>query len=313
MFRRMALGMILCIQTVLLAGSAFAEECRLAYTAKVHYAPQILALRNGWFADDKVQVRGLDLGMSAGIAAAEALVSGSADVAVMGDVPAVYALASARPCVLIASYGGGEAMHSLVVSEASGIKEPKDLAGRRIGVHFGSSTHGAVSQYLKSHGLLGSAKLVNIKQSSLVEALISGDIDALAASEPSPSLALKKVKGSHHLATLGGLGNQYPLMMVASKKYAEAHPEAIRVLVAGTKKAVAFINGDAASAGAELGKATGVAASLEQATLAKLDWKVCLDEDVIKSLEQTADFLHSIGRLKKVPNVRAAAKPEFVQ
>ena len=311
MFKRTLASLVMF--AALFAGSAAqAEDCRLAYTAKIHYAPQILALQKGWFDTADTKVVGVDLGMSAGIAAAEALVSGSADVAVMGDVPALFALAS-RPCVLVASYGGGEGMHSLVVSQQSGITSPKGLEGKKIGVHFGSSTHGAISLYLKAHGLLDSVKLVNIKQSALVEALITGDIDALAASEPSPSLALRKVAGTTRLATLGGLGNDYPLMMVASKAFADAHPEVIKALIAGTRKGVDYINSDPASAGTELSKVTGVSAQLEQDTLRKLDWQVRLNEPILASLEQTAAFLHSIGRLKKIPDVRAAVLSDSIR
>lgn len=295
------------------AHSSHAADCRLAYNAKVQYAPQVLALQKGWYGDEVSKIIGIDLGVSAGIAAAEALVSGSADVAVMGDVPALIALASARPCVLVASYGGGDGMHSIVVSEKSGITSPEELAGKRIGVQFGSSTHGAVSLYLKTHSLLDSAKLVNVKQNALVEALIVGDIDALAASEPAPSLALKKVPGARMLSNLGGLGNKYPLMMVATKAFADAHPEALNVLVAGTQKAVDYINSDPINAGLELSKATGISAAQEQNTLRKLEWKIALDESVLSSLEQTAAFLHSIGKLKKMPDIRAAARPEFTK
>ena len=69
-----------------------AQVCRLAYTAKGYYAPQFLAMRKGWFEADGVKVQEVNLGMSAGVAGAEALVSGSADVAVMGDVPALIAV-----------------------------------------------------------------------------------------------------------------------------------------------------------------------------------------------------------------------------
>lgn len=135
---------LMCAIAVVLCGAPVSAEttCRLAYTAKVQYAPQILALKKGWLSAPGVEFKAIDLGMSTGIAAAEAVVSGSADVAVMGDVPAIIALASARPCVLVCSYGGGEDMHSIIVSEKSGIKAIEDLAGKRIGVHFGSSTHG---------------------------------------------------------------------------------------------------------------------------------------------------------------------------
>jgi ABC-type nitrate/sulfonate/bicarbonate transport system substrate-binding protein len=312
MFKRLAALSFLAF--VLLAPLASqAADCRLAYNAKVHYAPQVIALQKGWYGDASSTIIGVDLGVSAGIAAAEALVSGSADVAVMGDVPALIALASARPCVLVASYGGGDGMHSVVVSEKSGIKTPKELAGRRLGVQFGSSTHGAISLYLKTHGLLDSVKLVNVKQNTLVEALITGDIDAFAASEPAPSLALKKVPGATRLTNLGGLGNQYPLMMVATKTFADAHPEALKVLVEGTRKAVDYINADPVNAGTDLSKATGISAQQEQNTLRMLTWKVALDEAVLSSLEQTAAFMHGIGKLKKMPDIRAAARPGFTR
>ena len=157
---------LMCAIAVVLCCAPVSAEttCRLAYTAKVQYAPQILALKKGWLSAPGVEFKAIDLGMSTGIAAAEAVVSGSADVAVMGDVPAIIALASARPCVLVCSYGGGEDMHSIIVSEKSGIKAIEDLAGKRIGVHFGSSTHGGIHRFLEKHGLSSSVKLVNTPQ-----------------------------------------------------------------------------------------------------------------------------------------------------
>ena len=288
----------------LYASPADAETtCRLAYSAKVQYAPQLLALKHGWFKEDGIEVSPVNLGMTTGISATEAIVSGSADVAVMGDVPAIIALASAQPCVLVCSYGGGEDMHSIIVSERSGIKSIEDLKGKRIGCHFGSSTHGGIHLFLQKHGLSSSVTLVNTPQKNLVEALVSGSIDAFAASEPSPSLALEKVPGARLLTTLHGLGNSYPLMMIASKSFADKHPEALKLLIAGTKKGVDYINSEPDKAGLEVSADTGAPAASEQNTLRKLEWSVRLDNDVLHSLEQTAEFLHSIGRLKTIPRM----------
>lgn len=295
------------------ADSARPLVCRLASTAKAHYAPQILASRKGWFAADGVVIQDLKLGMSAGIAAAEALVSGSADVAVMGDVPAIMALASGRDCVLVAAFGGGEKMHSIVVAAGSGITRPADLAGKRLGVQFGSSSHGAVQLYLKRHGIAPSrVKLMNIPQKDLVEALISGSIDALAASDPTPALAVARGRGARELACLSGLGNDYPLVIVATRDFAAAHPEAIRAVIAGTRRGVDWINRDPAGAGRELSLVTGAPPEQEAATLRKLKWRVTLDGRVIRSLNMTAEFLRETGKLKRIPDVRRLSRTEFL-
>ena len=86
----------------------------------------------------------------------------------------------------------------------------------------------------------------------------------------------------------------------------DKHPDILKALVDGTLKGVDLIKADPASAGKELATATGAPADLEEATLRKLSWDVRLDRDVITSLEQTAQFLHSIGRLKTVPNIAAS-------
>lgn len=292
------------------AAKAGPVVCRLAYTAKGYYAPEFLASRRGWFAAKGVTVQDVALGMSAGIAGAEALVSGSADVAVMGDVPALIALASKRDCVLVAAYGGGETMHTIIAGPKAHLSAPADLVGKRVGVQFGSSTHGAVYGYLRRNGVdPATVHLVNMPQKDLIDGLTSGSLDALAASEPTPTLALAKVPGSHALACLSGLGNAYPLLIVATRAFATAHPEAVRAVIRGTEKAVAWINADPEAAGAATAVVTGAPAAVETAMFRKMAWQVRLDDQVVDSLNMTANFLHRIGKLAAVPDVRAHICP----
>lgn len=302
--KKTALCAILAIICGLFASAgAKAAECRLAYTAKAQYAPQILAFKNGWFKAKGINFVPVDLGMGTGIVACEALLSGSADAAVMGDAPAIIALASGYPCKLVCAYGGGENMHSLIVSEKSGIKNIPDLAGKRIGAHFGSSAHGGLELFLDMHGLSKSVALVNIPQKNLVEALASNSVDAILASEPAPSLALDKAPGSSKLTTLAGLGNDYPLLLVVSAKYAAEHPAAIAALIEGTRKGVDFINQHPAAAAGELAKITRTPLKTEEKILDNLEWKVRMGREVVESLIQTANFLRKTGRLKTMPAI----------
>ena len=187
-----------------------------------------------------------------------------------------------------------------------------DLAEKQL--REGTASSQVITHYLK----LGSTKEkiekeILEKQKELIEALIAGSIDALAASEPTPTLTLEKVPGSRELANLSGLGNDYPLLIVASRAYADAHPEAIQAVVDGTARAVAFINADPVTAGTETAAVTGAPAALETGMFRKMEWRLRLDDQTLKSLGITAEFLHSIGKLKKIPDLEARSRPQFVQ
>lgn len=288
--------------------------CRLACPTHSFYAPQLLASRKGWFSEKGVTIQEVKLSSNASIAGAETLVLGGADVLVSGDVPAIIALASNRECVLIAAFGGGEKMHSIVVGSKSGIHKPADLVGKRIGVTYGTSTFGALQYYLELQRIAPTqVTLVNVARDAIIEALMSGSIDALAASEPVPTVTKEKVTGSRELTCLSGLGNDYPLVMVATRAFADAHPEAINALVEGTRRGVAWINRDADGAAVETAKITGVPAKREAAFFRRLEWRVRLDQKVISSLQNTASFLYRHGKLKRVPDIKALSRPEFVQ
>jgi ABC-type nitrate/sulfonate/bicarbonate transport system substrate-binding protein len=215
--------------------------------------------------------------------------------------------------VTIAAYESSDQMHTVVVGKDSPIQKPQDLIGKRLGMQFGSSTHGAALLYLTKNGIDPKAvQLINLPQKDLIEALISGSIDALAASEPSPMMAIKKIPGARALACLEKLGNDYPLTLVATKAFADAHPEAVRAVLAGLRRSIEWINRDPAAAAAETAKVTGDIADIEEAVFRRMTWAVKLDESVYRSLEQTATFLQEQKKIPRLPDIRANSRPTLV-
>jgi sulfonate transport system substrate-binding protein len=284
---------------------------RLAYGKKIHYAPQIVALKEGLFAKEGLAVEAK--AVQAGIQAAEAMTSGSADIAVMGDAPAIIAAASGLPVKIIASYGGGERMHRIVAGPKSGIEAPADLKGKRVGIQMGSSTHGAFLLFLKEHGLdPKEVKLVPLDPSDMPEAMLAEQIDAGVGSEPWPSNIEERVEGSHEVATLSGLGNNYPLVMLVTASYAQEHPEAVVAALRATRQAVALMHQDPGKAAGLIAEATGVPAARERKVMDTLEWGVVLDDATIASLKQTADFLLSQGKISKLPDWEAVLDSSFV-
>jgi len=286
-------------------------KLRLAYGKKIHYAPQIIALKQGYFADAGLAIDAK--AVQAGIQAAEALTSGSADAAVMGDAPAIIAAASGMPVKIIASYGGGERMHRLVARPKSGIKTPAGLKGKRVGIQMGSSTHGAFLLFLEKNGLSADdLDLVPLNPSDMPEAMLVNQIDAGVGSEPWPSNIEERVKGSFEVATLANLGNNYPLVMLVTDRYAQAHPEAVLAALRATVRAVDLMHTDADRAADLISQATGVPVERERKIMDTLEWGVVLDDATINSLQQTADFLYSQGKIQSLPDWDEVVDRSFI-
>lgn len=287
-------------------------KLRLAYGAKIHYGPQIIALKKGYFAAQGLDVEGKTV--QAGIQAAEAMTSGSADVGVMGDAPAVIALASGMPLRLVASYGGGEKMHRLVAAAGSRIHKPADLTGKRVAVQMGSSTHGAFLLFLSKHKVdVKRLQLVPLDPADMPEAMASRQIDAAVGSEPWPSNIEDRVKGSYDVATLSGLGNNFPLVMLVTERYAKEHPEAVVAALKATRQATDLMHREPTQAAGLISAATGVPAAKEQKVMQTLAWGVVLDKATLNSLKQTADFLYAQGKIQRRPDWSKVADTSFVR
>ncbi|WP_172683745.1 ABC transporter substrate-binding protein [Desulfosarcina cetonica] len=209
------------------------EPVRLAYGRKIHYAPQILAVELGYFKNAGVKIDFKIL--LAGSQNAEALITGAVDVAVMGDVPALMAVTSGSPVYIVASYGGGENMHSIVVRSGITLTSAIDWVGKRIAVQHGSSTHGALLLYLHKYGVdPDRVRIIPLRPVDMPDAMSTGQIDAAAGSKPWPGNILRRVPGAYTLATLSGLGNNYPLMMLVNRKMVESRPDVVIAMLRAT-------------------------------------------------------------------------------
>ena len=188
------------------------ESIRFAYQDRVGDAAAIVA------ADELREDSRFRLyRFSSGALTAEALISGSADVATMGAAAAV-ALAARYPemVVLLGVHGSGPSRHKLV--------SPVPRPGV-IGVKFGTSTHAALQAWLHYP-----ARLVDLPPDMQLAALAAGEVEALAASEPTPLLALARIPGlaSYSLEVPGRV---YPLVLVASRRVLEDKPSLVNALV----------------------------------------------------------------------------------
>jgi len=206
---------ILFLFNPLVSAAKSVESLRLAYSNKVCYEPFIVAQAKGFFVAE-----GLDVDVKlvgGGILAAESLMTGATDVAAMGDAPFLIAASRSQRVRLLTGFAGGSKMHRLVSRRE--LTDVKQLEGARVGIQMGSSTYGALLAWSTYAGLdVNKIEFVPLSPFDMPQAMQTGQIDAMAGSEPWPSnveaLCADRV---HELTDFSALKNTFPMVVAASE------------------------------------------------------------------------------------------------
>jgi sulfonate transport system substrate-binding protein len=155
--------------------------------------------------------------------AAQALASGSVQLSILGDAPALLSRASGQEnrAILLAATPGG----TWIAARKGGPKSIDDLAGAKIGTQFGSNFDRYVRFVLEDHGLLDKVQLVNLTGADAYAALTSGALDAYAMN--SPLVASWEEKGG--ITVIGKAEVDYPGYFSASatlvnQSFLDQHP-----------------------------------------------------------------------------------------
>ncbi len=273
------------IVTLTLLSSCFkqTEDFTLAYQDRVGDAAVIIAAQH---LGDDPKFSGKHF--SSGSLTAEALISGNADAATMGDAVAVT-LAARYPetIVLVGIHGGGAQRHRLVGTSAT---------PETIGVKFGTSTHAALSSWLTYE-----ARLIDISPSLQLSALESGEIDALAASEPTPSIAMMHLDEMKDMS-LELPGKIYPLVLVTTRKVLKIKSEQLDHLIDEIRRAEQTLQSPLDSATQELlVNITGLDQEVLSSSLAYHQFKYEPVTEHLEELNILAEFMASQGKIPAIP------------
>lgn len=283
---------------------------RFAYQDRVGSALCIVAVEKGFFNQQGIAVA--PFRFTSGPACAEALYSGSADIAEMGDTTAVIAVSRSDRFRIIASHGGGENRHRIVVRKDSPIRNPADLVGRKLAVKKGTSTYGGFLALCVKHGIdIKKIQVIDLAPENMPEALSAGSIDAYVASEPTPSLA--EARGARVMGTLGGLGNSYPLLILARKELLTERPDEVKKFLTALKQAEVFMRKHPREAADLIGRVGGLSGRDAETSIKLHDLRLNLDRNTLGSLDKIAEFLHEQGKIKTVPDFARVIDGSFLK
>lgn len=175
----------------------------------------------------------------AGSAALERLLAGEAQFALAGNAPVAAALLRretedpAGDPVVLASLGLSTPEYLVIGNGELGVGRPRDLAGRRVGLNAGSSSHYGWSRFAAYHGLDETAvTMVDLPVGALRDALLSGEVDAVVSWNPWSGPLIDELGDA---ATVMSTGTIYTVnwLLLTRRELADNRPELMdRVLSA---------------------------------------------------------------------------------
>lgn len=244
-----------------------------------------------------------------------AIASGDIQIGYVGSSPLAAAASREVPIETIlvaAQIGDAEA---LVVHTGAGIREPKDLKGKKVAVPFVSTTHYSLLAALKHWGIdAKGVQILNLRPPEIAAAWARGDIDAAYVWDP----ALGKVKETGKVlvssAEVAKWGAPTFDAWIARKDFAAANPDVVRAFVRTTTDAYAAYRqapaawGGSAENVAKIVKLTGAKPAEIPELLAGNHFPLPAEQaspallggGTVKAIAETAAFLKEQGKIPAV-------------
>ncbi len=275
-----------------------AAELKLGYFGNVTHAPALVGVSQGYIAGELGDTKLSTQVFNAGPAAIEALNAGAIDATYIGPNPAInsYVKSAGESAHIIAGAAAGGAQ--LVVKPE--INSPADLAGKTLASpQLGGTQVVALRAWLASQGYKtnvdgsGDVAINPTENAQSLKLFQDGKLDGAWLPEPWASRLVLQA-GAKVLVdekdlwdgTGTGKPGEFPTtVLIVNQKFAAAHPDTVKALLAGHAKSVAWLNGAPAAE-----KAAVINSALQESAGAPL-----ADDVLARSLANIAFTLDPLG------------------
>lgn len=279
------------------------ERVRIALPTVPHAALLHIAVEQGYFAQ-----QGLDVSIvpvTHGRAAMEQLRQAKVDIAAMADVVLLLSVLRAEPLAVAASVLNVGNDNAVVARRDRGIAAPRDLAGKRIGVSFGTSGEYFLWAFLVRHRVAPeSVTLVDLAPNQIAQALAQGGVDSVATWSP---LSADAQAALGPQALLFGEADAYRMdfLLVGARAYLQAHPLAAQKLLRALLQAEQYLRAQPQAALEQIARRLNVEVRALQPGWASFNFRVELRQSLLVTLEDQARWAMARGYVPDgpVPNL----------
>ena len=260
----------------------------------------------GWFEDEmgtKVVFREFDTPSQI----ATAIISGDLDLAYsMGSIPFTIGVSSKVPYTLVGIAVSYLENDNCVVRNGSGVSRPADLAGKKVGVPFGSTSHYNLLTILQKSGVdPGTLELYDMAPQDITSAMKRKDIDCGCAWEPAVSAMLE----DGELLVDAGQKEEWGMkvfdIIVAGDSFKKKYPDLITKFLSVVDRATFYYREHPEESSALIAEIAGLTPEQTEMILSKTKFLVRdeqLQEQWLGTKEnpgEAADFLKKVALFLK--------------
>ena len=196
----------------------------------------------------------------------------------------------------------------LIGRKDRGIEKVSDLRGKKVGTTLRTIAEFHLGRFLELHGLnMGDITLVDVKTpAEWVNAVVKGDIDAIATAQPYASLAKERLGANAIFWPAQSSQLQYGLIS-STEEWIAKHSESVRRLLRSLVQAEEYAIRNPPEAKAIVQKALNLKASYMETVWSQNQFVLSLDQDLILAMEDEARWMikNNLTKEKQVPNFLA--------
>lgn len=248
-----------------------------------------------------------------GFLGTEATLAGQADASGITEFPFISFLAKGAKLVAVAVDDRSDDLKLVV---RSNIKHPDDLRKKRIGLIVGSTAQYAFDRYMAHFNLTGDVKVINVDAADQTVTLVKGDIDGFVWLDPVVANAFKALGSKIHILK-PGIETVYKthLYLLMSRPWAEKNRSHVENYLRALIEANNFIHSHPKETARIVAKKLNLSPEVVPKYIkdANFDWSVVWTKGSVKALYQAAQWMKANGKLKQIPNLRAAIDPSYLK
>jgi NitT/TauT family transport system substrate-binding protein len=278
------------------------EIINIAVTPWPASAALYVAQERGYFKEEGLEV--VFHSYISGHLGLDAVLSGKADLATVGDTPIARAAIEGKPIAVVATLCEINRAVLIVARKDHGILSPEDLRGKRIGVVLGTTADFFLNIFLTTSYIPRTeVRIVGLETEKVVHALARGEVDAVSTWFP------------HTLAASDRLGDSGIVLddpsiykmtwnITASKDFAENHPDRVRKVLRAILRANRFIMKRAEEARALTSRHLGEGSGRLEKEWEDYRFTAALDQSLLLNLEDQARWMigGGAGEGRRPPN-----------